>query len=80
MIRKHVEEKKDLRLEDLADEIPRMQVIKNDGRTARLESESHEAGVRLDFDGTRKRWLVTAYEKKPSTGGSPLVPGSPQPR
>ncbi|HZT29729.1 MAG TPA: hypothetical protein VFA33_07600 [Bryobacteraceae bacterium] len=77
IVSKHAEGQKDLHLEDLADLIPRMRVVKNDGRTARLESETHEAGVRLDYDGVKKRWLVTAYEK-PSTEGSPLVPGAPQ--
>jgi len=75
MIAKHVEAQRDLKLEDLGELIPKMRVVKNDGRTARLESATHEAGVRLDYDGKTKRWLVTAYEKPP-TGGSPLVPGS----
>lgn len=50
-------------LPDLPAIIRGMEVVKDDGRTIRLASARHEAGVRLDWDGASQRWLVTAYEK-----------------
>jgi hypothetical protein len=77
IIARHVEGRKDLKLADLAEMIPHMRVVDNDGRSATLESDTHKAAVRLDYDGQSKTWLVTGYEKPP-TGGYPVVPGSPQ--
>ena len=57
-----------------------MQVVENDGRRVLLESDTHHASVRLDYDGAEKRWLVTAFEKRPPTGESPVGPGSPSDR
>jgi hypothetical protein len=58
--------------------IPHMRVEKDNGYTARLQNDTHRAGVRLDYDGVSKRWLVSAYESKPPIGGSSLVSGSPR--
>ncbi len=60
---KHVLQQGDLNLEDLAEMIPTMPLAHSDGRTAQLESRSHRAAVRLDYDGAKKRWLVSAYER-----------------
>jgi len=78
IIAKHVEGQKDLNLDDFAEMIPGMRVEENDGHTATLENERHEAAMRLDYDGNTKQWLVTAYEKKPPAEGYPVVSGSPQ--
>ena len=77
IVDKHVIRQKDLKLEDLAEMIPRMRVAGNDGRSVVLESDTHRATVRLSYDDVEKRWLVTAFEKRPSTGESPTGPGSP---
>jgi broad specificity phosphatase PhoE len=77
IVDKHVIRQKDLKLEDLAEMIPRMRVAENDGRSVVLESDTHRATVRLSYDDVEKRWLVTAFEKRPSTGESPTGPGSP---
>ncbi len=64
MISKHVLKQQDLKLDDLARMIPDMKVVSNnDGRSVVLESPTHQAAVRLDYDGQAKRWLVSAYEK-----------------
>lgn len=59
-------------LADLPGIIRGMDVVKDDGRTIRLASERHEAGVRLDWDGKEQRWLVTAYEKGRQTPAAPV--------
>ena len=78
VVGKHVLGQKDLNLDDLARMVPDMKVTTNDDRTVTLETPTHRSSVRLDYDGQAKRWLVTAYGKRPPTGGSPSVPGSPQ--
>jgi hypothetical protein len=40
----------DLKLEDLAEMIPRMRVAGNDGRSVVLESDTHRTTVRLSYD------------------------------
>jgi hypothetical protein len=42
----------------------------------RLESATHEASIRLEWDGAAKKWLLTAYEKTPSAGRTTDVPGT----
>jgi hypothetical protein len=78
IIDKHVIQQKDLTLGDLVEMIPDMRILDNDGRSITLESATHKAAVRLGYDSGSRQWLVTAYEKGPSTGGFPFVPGSPQ--
>jgi hypothetical protein len=80
IIDKHVNRQHDLKLEDLAEIVPDMRVVGNNGRTVEMESESHHASVRLSYDDTEKRWLVTAFERRPPTGESPVGPGSPSGR
>ncbi len=63
IIEKHVEKQKDLKLEDLVEMIPKMALAGSDGRTAQLLSATHRAAVRLDYDGEKKRWLVSAFER-----------------
>jgi len=51
--------------------------IAADNVTARLETPSHKANVRLDYDRVTKHWLVCAFEKtRPHPGGSAVVPRS----
>lgn len=33
-------------------------------RRIQLESKDHQAGIRLDWDGKQKHWLLTAFEKR----------------
>lgn len=75
IIAKHVDGQQDLNLDHLAAVIPHMKVVSNDGRTAQLQSSSHDAAVRLNWLGKEKRWLITAYERPPN-GGSLDVPAS----
>ena len=43
-------------------------LTKNDDRSTerriQLESKDHQAGIKLDWDGKKKTWLLTAFEKK----------------
>lgn len=82
IIAKHVKAQKDLDLQDLAKMIPGMVVdeAQNDGRTLQLRSDTHNAAIRLDWDAKEKHWLLTAFEKRPPTEGSPFVPGAPLPQ
>jgi hypothetical protein len=50
--------------DDLPEHIARMEVVRRSDNRVRLESGTHAAGVRLDYDGEAKRWLVTAYERE----------------
>jgi len=56
------------------DELERLPVIFGTGRVeidsdrAFIETADHEAVVRLDWDGRKKHWLVTAYEIKDRKG------------
>ena len=33
-------------------------------KRVQLESKDHQAGIRLDYDGKQKHWLLTAFEKR----------------
>jgi len=50
-------------------------LTKNDDRSTerriQLESKDHQAGIKLDWDGKKKTWLLTAFEKK--TGNNTLT-------
>ncbi|MBY0301240.1 MAG: transglycosylase SLT domain-containing protein [Sphingomonas ginsenosidimutans] len=50
--------------DDLPEHLARMEVVRRSDNRVRLESGTHAAGVRLDYDGDVKRWLVTAYERE----------------
>jgi hypothetical protein len=51
-------------LDDLPQLITEMSVISRSKNRIRLESERHHAAVRLEFDGKKKTWLLTAFEKE----------------
>ena len=46
-------------------------LTKNDDRSTerriQLESKDHQAGIKLDWDGKKKTWLLTAFEKRLET-------------
>lgn len=65
ILEKHILGRRDLKLEDLAQMIPDMEIdpARSDARSVTLISPSHRAAVRLDFDGKTKHWLVTAFER-----------------
>lgn len=52
---------------DVVDRLPehlaRMEVVRRSPTRMRLESEENGAGVRLDYDGEKERWLVTTYSR-----------------
>lgn len=50
-------------LDDLQNIISGMSVASRSKNRIRLETPDHGAGVRLDWDGKAKKWLVTAYGK-----------------
>lgn len=60
-------------LADLQNIVASMQVTKRSENRVQLESADHKGGVRLQWDGVSKHWLLTAFEKdkgadtKPST-------------
>lgn len=49
-------------LENLPSIIERMDVAQRTENRIRLSSDSHRAVVRLDLDGEKKTWLMTAFE------------------
>jgi hypothetical protein len=51
-------------LDGLPDLIADMQIISRSKNRVRLESPAHQAVIRLEFDGRRKTWLLTAFEKE----------------
>ena len=52
------------KLQEILDE---MKVIKRTENRVNLESDTHKAAVRLEWDGKRKNWLLTAFEKEVPT-------------
>lgn len=55
--------------DDFADEFSKMEVINASPNRVRLQSADHKAVVRLDYDGKRKSWLMTAFERDDRPGG-----------
>lgn len=51
-------------LGDLQGILSGMRVRSRSKNRVQLESESHRAGIRLDWDGQAKHWLLTAFEKE----------------
>ncbi|MDR2034154.1 MAG: hypothetical protein LBP89_05935, partial [Helicobacteraceae bacterium] len=41
-----------------------MSVVSRSENRVRMESPTHAAGIRLDYDGNKKKWLMTAFEKR----------------
>ena len=53
-------------LGNLQEILDTMVVVKRTDNCVQLESETHQASVRLTWDGEKKNWLLTAFEKKNS--------------
>ena len=51
-------------LDNLQELLSEMEVVSRSENRINLESKTHRAGVRLDWDGERKTWLMTMFEKK----------------
>ncbi|MDO5609095.1 MAG: hypothetical protein Q4G08_11640, partial [Capnocytophaga sp.] len=43
-----------------------MTVVSRTDNRIQMESETHQAAVRLEYDGEKKTWLLTAFEKESS--------------
>ena len=54
-------------LDNLQDILNDMQVATRSDNRINLESPTHKAAVRLEWDGERKNWLLTAFEKETPT-------------
>lgn len=50
-------------VEDLPAIIRSMVVVSRSDNRIKLESADHRGGIRLDWDGQQKTWLITAFEK-----------------
>ena len=53
-------------LDNLQEILSDMHVTKRTENRIQLESDTHQAAVRLTWDSLRKNWLLTAFEKKNS--------------
>ncbi len=53
-------------VDDLQEVLNDMRITSRSDNRINLESGSHQASVRLDWDSERKTWLLTAFEKKNS--------------
>ena len=51
-------------LENLQEILDDMQVVKRTDNRVQLESKKYKAAVRLTWDGQRKNWLLTAFQKE----------------
>lgn len=60
-------------IDDLPSLLLDMAEVSRSSNRVRLASASHEAAVRLDWDGERKTWLMTAYETSDRRGKSPAM-------
>ena len=54
-------------LENLQEILDDMQVVKRTDNRVQLESKKYKAAVRLTWDGQRKNWLLTAFQKETPT-------------
>jgi phage-related protein (TIGR01555 family) len=67
IIAKHVEHKRDLKLEDLPDAVMNGKFVEiQRGNRLILRSEKHEAIILLDWNGQAKKWLMSGYEQDPA--------------
>lgn len=57
-------------LTDLQAVISSLKVVERTENRVQLESETHKAAVRLEWDGKAKHWLLTAFEKRIVGGGT----------
>lgn len=51
-------------LDNLQDILNDMQVTTRNSNRINLESTTHKATIRLEWDGNKKNWLLTAFEKE----------------
>lgn len=51
-------------LDNLQDILNDMQVTTRNSNLINLESTTHKATIRLEWDGNKKNWLLTAFEKE----------------
>lgn len=51
-------------LDNLQDMLNDMQVTTRNSNRINLESTTHKATIRLEWDGNKKNWLLTAFEKE----------------
>jgi hypothetical protein len=58
-------------LNDLQNIVASMLVTKRSENRVQLESADHKGGVRLQWDGVAKHWLLTAFEKDKGGGTKP---------
>ena len=54
-------------LDNLQEILDDMQVVKRTDNRVQLESEKYKAAIRLTWDGHRKNWLLTAFQKETPT-------------
>ena len=57
-------------LDNLQEIINDMRVTRRSANRVQLESDTHQAAVRLTWDNKSKNWLLTAFEKKNSVSGN----------
>jgi len=62
---------------DLQGILERLPVRKRSPNRIQLWDDRHRAAIRLDWDGTAKRWLLTLFEKPPSPGRTTDVSETP---
>ena len=53
-------------LDNLQEILDDMHVVQRSENRVRLESDTHQAAIRLTWDSQKKNWLLTAFEKKNS--------------
>ncbi|MFG1300369.1 hypothetical protein V5F49_11300 [Xanthobacter sp. V3C-3] len=63
-------------LDRLGEVVAQGEVVSESANRVRLASDEGRAVIRLEFDGTRKKWLMTAYD--PRAGGRTESPGGLQ--
>lgn len=54
-------------LDNLQELLNEMKIVKRSENRINLESNTHKAAIRLEWDGVRKNWLLTAFEKETPT-------------
>lgn len=65
-------------VEDLQGMLDSMRVKKAGKNRIRLENDTHESAISLDWYGERKTWLLTAYKKREEAGTKTMNTGTNQ--
>lgn len=65
-------------LDNLQEILDDMRVVNRSDNRINLESDTHKAAVRLEWDGKRKNWLLTAFEKENSVRDNTTDTGTSQ--